>query len=139
MLRKLAVRVLESALPVLLALSERDCPTYCFQRAADVAAALGAELRVIRVLPKTSGVMRVLLGDTRSDDDRARAALRATRLWLSRTSGEEPALGRVVVRAGRFVEQVARHAELCAAQLIIIPADRFRVGATATSWRAAPG
>jgi nucleotide-binding universal stress UspA family protein len=125
--------VVESPLPVLLALSERDCPTYCVQRAADVAAALRAELRVIRVLPKSSGVMRVLLGDSRSDGDRARAALRATRLWLARTSGEEPAIGRVVVRTGRFVEQVARHVDLCGAQLIIIPADRFRVGATATS------
>jgi nucleotide-binding universal stress UspA family protein len=118
---------------VLLALSERDCPTYCLQRAVDVACALGTELRVIRVIRGRSKLTRLLLGDARSDGDRARASLRATRLWLARSNADEPAAGSVLVRTGHFVEQVVCHLSACRAELIVIPGDRWRVGAIATS------
>jgi nucleotide-binding universal stress UspA family protein len=115
---------------LLLALSQKECGTSCLRRASDLAVALGVDLRVIRVLPlgwaSSVGLRRPATEDVR-------AALRATRLWLARSLGEEPAAGMVVVRCGSFLEQVAVHVRLTDTSLTVIGAEWRGIGKLATS------
>ena len=115
---------------LLLAFGQRECAVSCVRRAADLAAALGVDLRVIRVLP-LGWVSSLGLGKPTRED--VRAALRATRLLIARSLGEEPAAGMVVVRRGSFVEQVAFHLRLTDISLIVIGEEWGGIGKLATS------
>jgi len=104
----------------------------CLRRAAQMACALDAELQVLKVLPGPSW-FEILFDRPWQPRDAARAALRSTRLWLARELGEEPPAGKVLVRSGSFVEQVAKHVESLAIELIVVAPSWQRVGSLATA------
>lgn len=116
---------------VLLALDQRDGGQVCLKRAVEMTFALRAELRVIRVLPKRSRV-RAWWGRGPDAREEVRGALKATRLWLARSLGEEPPVGKVVVRCGRFVEAVSEHVRFGQPELVVLPPFIRRVGTVAT-------
>jgi nucleotide-binding universal stress UspA family protein len=115
---------------LLLAFGQKECSVSCVRRAADLAVALGVDLQVSRVLP-VGWASSVGLGKPSTED--VRAALRATRLLLARSLGEEPAAGMVVVRRGSFVEQVAFHLRLSDISFIVIGEEWGGIGKLATS------
>jgi nucleotide-binding universal stress UspA family protein len=114
---------------VLLALCEGDCSPACLERTYDLTCALRAELHVLRVLPAPSGLARVFRQDPAKAREQARACLRATRIWLAKAFGEEPPAGRVVVKRGHFVEEIAQRTQSVNVELIVVPGQ---MGAVAT-------
>lgn len=115
---------------LLLAFGQKECGVACVRRASELAVALGLDLQVIRVLPVG---WASYVGVSKPPTEDVRAALRATRLWLARHLGEEPAAGMAVVRRGSFMEQVALHMRLTATSLIVIGTEWGGIGKLATS------
>jgi universal stress protein A len=116
---------------VLLVLREDDCASSCLQRTYDLTCALRAELQVLRVLPAPPRLLRVFRQEPAKVRAEARGCLRATRSWLANAFGEEPPVGRVLVRRGNFVDAVVRHTQSANVELIIVPRFR-RAGVLAT-------
>jgi nucleotide-binding universal stress UspA family protein len=98
-----------------------------------LARALHCELEVLRVAPALSVLERVER-DRRREQRRARAYLRETKLWLASALGEdEPQPGRVIVRSGKFANEVIDHAAARpGVALVVLAPEHWRMGSLAT-------
>jgi nucleotide-binding universal stress UspA family protein len=110
---------------VLLALGAERAPIHTLRETLRFAAALGAELHVIRVLP-ASGLLVAPSLDCVAwalrEAQRVIMAARHTRKLCDRVLGERLPVARLSVRLGEFVDQVAlRAAELGATTIAVAP------------------
>jgi nucleotide-binding universal stress UspA family protein len=113
---------------VLLALGTERVPIHTLRETHRFAAAMGAELHVIRVVsaavrpasPSLDGVARAL-----REAQRVIVAARHTRKLCDRVLGERLPLEQLSVRLGEFVDQVAlRAAELDASTIAVAPSHQ---------------
>lgn len=138
---------------LLLALGASGRPTASLERTLALAAALGAQVHVLRVLPRLSRLQALF---SRRDVSAAARAVertlranRATRAWLRDALGKDDALGRggighggiehVAIAHGELVEQAAAYAATLEASLIVVPAREGRLGKTVTALASAAG
>jgi nucleotide-binding universal stress UspA family protein len=124
---------------ILLALFESGRPTASLaslQRAFRLSRALDAELHVVRILPEQVHVnplfpqLNVL--DTVRGVEQTLTAMRVTRDWVLGAVGDHLEEGRLRVRRGGFVAEVAAHAAEIGADLIVMPPCEGRFGAMVT-------
>lgn len=117
---------------VLFALSDDDRPTATLRRAAALAASLGAELSVVRVLDDPTGRDarggRIDVLEAVRLVERTRRAMRSTTEWLSASTSSDVAPPHVALRVGDFVLEVTREATDVQAELVVIPPRRTKVG-----------
>lgn len=112
---------------ILLGLFGGECPQAALFRAQSLSLVLGAELHVVRVVPPIEPRRRLL--GVRAGSAEARRALtnlldarRRTRAFLSDALGNKLPKGRLRLRAGEFLPEVAERARELGASLIVLSA-----------------
>jgi K+-sensing histidine kinase KdpD len=109
---------------VLLALGTERVPIHTLRETHRFAAAIGAELHVIRVVPAAARLAPSLDGVARAlrEAQRVIVAARHTRKLCDRVLGERLPVEQLSIRLGEFVDQVAlRAAELGASTIAVAP------------------
>lgn len=132
------------ALPrTLLVLRDEGFPDAALHRAAQMAAALGHELHVLRVLRDTTRFNPLF--PQRNVDvalealDRSEKSVRRTRSWLFEELCDEDLLERLVVRAGSYEALTIEHAKALGASLVVLPTWPRRMGRLAATVACAIG
>lgn len=121
---------------ILLALIANECSWATLWRAQSLSALLEAELHVVRVvspLPRTQRPLsKVESKDVLAALTQMLEARRATRTWLTGALGAALPKGRLKLRGGEFVEQVAKRARELNAALIVVAPGAERAGKRVT-------
>jgi len=136
--RRARADAVEGLPTVLFALPEEGCPTDSLLRAAALSHALGADLRVLRVLPKPSRVRALFPGRNSRrvvlSVGLSLYATRSARDWIQGALGpDESIVERFSIAHGEFVRKVAKRAAAFQTALIVVPPCRRAMGTTITS------
>lgn len=123
---------------ILLALSDADRPSSALRYASSVARRFGADLHLLRLLPRLGPLPRLASGQFDAVAARRRIeqfvkACRQVRSWCDTVLDESLPTRQLRIRSGEFIEEATARAAELKARLIVLSPSMGRLGATATA------